>query len=94
MLHNYRVKWVFSEFDLFHMYGTASNARPISNCKWSRNLPNTDVRELQYRFALTSEAPSMLRNLVVHTMHYAVYFIELKIVSFRISYIINQNLKN
>ena len=30
----------------------------ISNRKLSRNLPNTDVRELQYRYALTSEAPS------------------------------------
>ena len=35
------------------------NVRPISNRKLSRNLHNTVVRELQYRFALTSEAPSI-----------------------------------
>ena len=34
--------------------------RPISNRKKSRNLPNTNVCELQYRFALTSAAPSMI----------------------------------
>ena len=33
--------------------------RFISNRKKLRNLPNTDVRELEYRFALTSEAPSI-----------------------------------
>ena len=31
-----------------------SKVRLISNRKYSRNLPNTDARELQYRFALTS----------------------------------------
>ena len=34
--------------------------RFISNRKYSRNLPNTNVCELQYRFALTSAAPSMI----------------------------------
>ena len=34
--------------------------RPISNRKLSRNLPNTDVRELHYWFAPTSGSPSFL----------------------------------
>jgi len=42
---------------------TTDNVSPISNRKKSRNLSNTDVRELQYRFAFTSEAPSIYRCL-------------------------------